>query len=95
MRLLPVIDEDLEKYEEEILYVDGGLPRDEDNEVYWPFDREDTRYDSPIVKKELTNMIEACENMPCCYKEYLTLGNNIGTTINFKEYVYLNYGFFP
>ena len=40
-------------------------------------------------------MIEACENMPCCYKEYLTLGNNIGTTINFKEYVCIKYGFWP
>ena len=30
MRLLPVIEEDFEQYEEETLYVDGGLPRVED-----------------------------------------------------------------
>ena len=40
-------------------------------------------------------MIEACENMPGCYKEYLTLGKNIGAVMNFKEYVYLKYGFCP
>ena len=29
MNLLPVIEEDFEQYEEEVIYVDGGLPRDE------------------------------------------------------------------
>ena len=81
--------------EEEIFDVDGGIPIFEDDEVYFTLDREDIRSDSPIVKKDLTKLIKACENMPCCYKEYLTLGNNIGPTINFKEYVYLKYGFWP
>ena len=40
-------------------------------------------------------MIKACENMPCCYKEYLTLGNTIGAVMTFKDYVYIKYGFWP
>ena len=30
-----------------------------------------------------------------CYKEYLTLGENIGAGMRFKEHVYLKYGFWP
>ena len=48
-----------------------------------------------MVNKDLTNMIEACENMPCCYKEYVALGKNIDAVTTFKEYVYLKYGFWP
>ena len=33
--------------------------------------------------------------MPRCYKDYLTLGKNIGGVMTFKEYVYLKYGFWP
>ena len=40
-------------------------------------------------------MIEACENMPCYYKEYLTLLKTIGAVMTFKEYAYLMYGFWP
>ena len=83
------------RYEEEILYVDGGLPKHECDEFYWPSYREYIRYDSPIVKKYLKNMIESCENMPYCYNKYLTLGKNIGTVMYLKEYVYIRYGFFP
>ena len=43
----------------------------------------------------MTNMIEPCENMPCCYKEYVALGKNIDAVTTFKEYVYLKYGFLP
>ena len=63
MRLLPVFNEDLEKYEEEILYVDGGLQRHEYYELYWPSGREDIISDYTIVKKDLAKMIKACENM--------------------------------
>ena len=38
--LLPVIEEDYEQYEEETLCVDGDLPRFEDDELYFPLDRE-------------------------------------------------------
>ena len=54
-------------YEEEDLCVDGGLPIFEYGKVYCPSDREYIRDDSPMVKKDLTKMIEACENMPHCY----------------------------
>ena len=36
MSLLPVIEEDFEQYEEETLYVDGGLQRIEEDELYYP-----------------------------------------------------------
>ena len=39
-----------------------------------------------MVKKYLTNMKEACENMPWCYQEYLALGKKICVDTSFKEY---------
>ena len=48
-----------------------------------------------MVKKDLTKIMEACENMPSCYKEYLTLGKRICAKITFKEYIYFQYGFWP
>ena len=48
-----------------------------------------------MVKKDLTKIMEACENMPCCYKEYLALGKKICADITFKEYIYFQYGFCP
>ena len=94
---MPYSDDDYDKQceEEEILFVDGGLVRHEDDEVYIPSNREDIIYDSPIVKKDLIKVIEACENIPCYYKEYLTLLKTIGAVMTFKEYAYLMYGFWP
>ena len=48
-----------------------------------------------MVKKDLTKMKKACENMPCCYQEYLALGKKICADISFKEYIYFQYGFWP
>ena len=48
-----------------------------------------------MVKKYLTKMKEACENMPCYYQEYLALGKKICADISFKEYIYFQYGFQP
>ena len=31
--------------------------------------------------------------MPDCYEEYLALGKDICAAMNFKDYVYLSYGF--
>ena len=78
-------DEQYEEYcriyeEEEILYVDGGILKNEDDEDYWKSYREEIRYDSPMVKKNLIEIIEACENMPHCYEDYLALGRNICET---------------
>ena len=38
-------------------------------------------------------MMEACENMSCCYQEYLALGKKICAYIYFKEYIYFHYVF--
>ena len=48
-----------------------------------------------MVNKYLAKMIEACENMPRCYQEYLALGKNICADMYFKEYIYFKYGFWP
>ena len=33
--------------------------------------------------------------MPRCYQEYLELGKDICVAMNFKDYVYIEYGFWP
>ena len=79
----------MQKYEkEEILYVDGGLTKHEYDEEYWKSYGEEIRSDSPMVKKDMTTIMEACEIMPNYYKEYLALGKNICADITFKEYIY-------
>ena len=64
-------DEQYEEYcrryeEEEIIYVDGGILKHEYDEKYWTWYGEDIRFDSQMVKKSLTEIIEACENMSHC-----------------------------
>ena len=46
-----------------------------------------------MVKKNLTEIIEACENMPHCYEDYLALGRNIWENLSFGDYIYFKYGF--
>ena len=48
---MPYSDDDYDKQceEEEILFVDGGLARHEDDEVYWMSNREYIRYDYPLL----------------------------------------------
>ena len=46
-------------------------------------------------KKDLAKMIDASENLPQHYKEYLTLGENICKVIPFKDYFYFRFGFDP
>ena len=48
-----------------------------------------------MVNKNLTKVIEACENMPRCYQENIALGKDICANISFKEYIYFKYGFWP
>ena len=81
------------KYEEKTLCVDGGIPVFEDNKVYFLLDIKYIRFYSRMGKKYLTNIIEACENMPRCYEEYLALGKKICANIDFGEYIYFKYGF--
>ena len=81
-------DEQYEEYcrryeEEEILYVDGGLPKNKYDENYWTSEGEDIKSYSPMVKKNLTEIIEACENMSHCYEDYLDLGRNICANLYF------------
>ena len=46
-----------------------------------------------MVKKNLTEIIEACENMSHCYEDYLALGRNICVNLSFGDYIYFKYGF--
>ena len=62
-------------------------------EDYWTSNGEEIRSDSPIVKKNLANIIEACENMPHCYEDYLSLARNICANLSFGDYIYFKYGF--
>ena len=43
----------------------------------------------------MTKTIEACENMPHCYEDYIDLGRNICENLSFREYIYFKYGFYP
>ena len=89
-------DEYCRRYEEEeIIYVDGGILKHEYDENYVTADGEEIRSDFPMVKKNLTEIIEACENMPHCYKDYLAYGTNICANLYFGDYIYLKYGFWP
>ena len=46
-------------------------------------------------KKDLAKMIDASENLPHHYEEYLALGENICKLIPFKDYFYFRLGFEP
>ena len=53
--------------------------------------------ESPMAdpKRDLANMIDAIENLPRHYKDYLALGEEICKSIPFKEYFYFIFGFEP
>ena len=44
-------------------------------------------------KKDLAKMIDASENLPHHYKEYVALGEKIFKFIPFKDYFYFWFGF--
>ena len=46
-------------------------------------------------KKDLSNMIDAAENLSHHYKEYVSLGKVICKSIPFKDYFYCRFGFEP
>ena len=46
-------------------------------------------------KKDLSKIIDAIENLPHHYEEYLALGEEILKSIPFKEYFYCRFGFEP
>ena len=46
-----------------------------------------------MVDKDLTEIIEACDNMPHYYEDYLALGRNICANLSFGDYIYFKYGF--
>ena len=48
-----------------------------------------------MVKKNLTEIIEACQNMSHCYEDYLDLGRNICANLSFRDYIYFKYGLWP
>ena len=91
MRLLPVIEE------EEVIYVNDGLKMSRDHDVYFG-ENEEYEYrmvEPPMAnpKKDLVKMIDANENLPHHYKEYLALGEKICKFIPFIDYLYFRFGF--
>ena len=76
---------------EEVIYVNDGLQMSRDHDVYF-FENEEYEYRmvEPSManpKKDLSKMIDASENLPQHYKEYLALGENICKFIPFKDYL--------
>ena len=94
MRLLPMIEEDFDQFveEEDVSYVNDGLKMLRDQDGYfcenqgYEYIMVESPQDNP--KKDLANMIDASENLPHHYKEYLALGENICKFIPFKDYFY-------
>ena len=48
-----------------------------------------------MVKKNLTEIIEACDNMSHYYEDYLVLGRNVCEYLSFGDYIYFKYGLCP
>ena len=46
-------------------------------------------------KKDLSKIIDAAENLPHHYKEYLAFGEKVCKFIPFKDYFYFRFGFDP
>ena len=63
-----------------------------ENEEY-----EDKMVEPPMAnpKKDLSKIIDAIENLPHHYKEYLALGEGICKSIPFKYNFYCRFGFEP
>ena len=84
---------------EGVIYVNDGLKMSRDHDVYFCENEEyEYRMVEPSManpKKDLEKMIDASENLPQHYKEYLALGENICKFIPFKDYFYLRFGFDP
>ena len=85
--------------EEDVIYVNDGLKMLRYQYDYFCENEEyEDRMVEPIManpKKDLAKMIDASENLPHHYKEYLALGENICKFIPFKDYFYLRFGFDP
>ena len=47
------------------------------------------------LRKDLAKIIDAIENLPHHYEEYLSLGEEICKSIHFKKYFYCRFGFEP
>ena len=100
MRIVPVIeDDDFDQFieEEEVIYVNDGLQISRDKDGYFceTEQYEDRMVEPPMAnpKKDLSNIIDAIENLPHHYEEYLALGEDICKSIPFKEYFYCIFGY--
>ena len=80
-------------------YVNDGLKisRDKDGYFYDHMEYEEINVELPMAnpKKDLAKMIDAAENLPHHYKEYLALGEVICKSIPFKDYFYCIFVFDP
>ena len=100
MRVVPIVeDDDQFVEEEEVIYVNDGfqMSRYTDGYFYEHMEYEERNVELPMAnpKKELAKMIEAIENLPYHYKEYLALGEGICKSIPFKYNFYCRFGFEP
>ena len=102
MRVVPIVeDDDFDQFveEEEVIYANDGLKmsRYKDGYFYEHMEYEEINVELPLAnpKKDLSKMIDAVENLPQHYKEYLPLGEDIYKSIPFKEYFYCRFGFEP
>ena len=73
------------------------MSRDKDGYFCENEEYEDRMVEEPMAnpKKDLAKMIDASENLPHHYKEYLALGEKICKFIHFKDYFYFIFGFDP
>ena len=73
------------------------MSRDQDGYFYDHMYYEERNVKLPMAnpKKDLEKMIDAAENLPHHYKEYLALGEVICKSIPFKDYFYFRFLFEP
>ena len=94
-------DDDFDQFvkEEEVIYVNYRfkISRDLDGYFCENEDYEDRMVEPqiPNPKKDLAKVIDASENLPHHYKEYLALGEEICKFIPFKYYFYFWFEFEP
>ena len=70
------------------------MSRDMDG-FFWDYmEYEERNFELPMAnpKKDLAKMIDAAENLPRHYKEYLSLVEVICKSIPFKDYFYCKFG---
>ena len=71
------------------------MSREHDGLLFENEEYEDRMVEPPVAnsKNDLAKMIDASENLPHHYQEYLSLGGEFCKAIPFKEYFYFKFRF--